>query len=145
MIIPGDFDGTDSSNLRSGRNSMGKRADTRADGRKKRHLRVRGKVRGTAERPRLVVFRSARHIYGQLVDDTRGHTLAGIASSSSPAREGLEQEKGKIPVSRLAGKHLAEMAVKAGVRKVIFDRGGYQYHGRVKAFADGAREGGLEF
>src|SRR5881394_611264 len=95
---------------------------TQASRRHRRHLRVRRKVGGSAERPRLVVFRSSKHIYAQVVDDTRGVTLVGAADSS----EGIEVEgKGKTAKS--------------------FDRGGYQYHGRVKAVADGARKGGLEF
>jgi large subunit ribosomal protein L18 len=113
--------------------------------RKRRHVRVRTKVVGTAERPRLVVFRSSRHIYGQLIDDAQGKTVLGVSSSSPSVLENVKEKKGKVGTSKIAGKYLAEKAVKVGVKKVVFDRGGYKYHGRVKAFADGAREGGLEF
>src|SRR6185295_14440330 len=101
-----------------------RRIKTAADNRYRRHLRVRKKVQGTPQRPRLVVFRSSKHIYAQLVDDQKGVTLAGAADMS----EGLAVE-----------------AKEKGIVKVVFDRGGYQYHGRVKAVADGARKGGLEF
>ncbi len=109
-------------------------------------MRVRRKIFGTAEKPRLVVFRSSRHIYGQLIDDTQGKTVLGISSSSPIVAENVkEEEKGKIGISKVAGKCLAEKAVQAGVKRVVFDRAGYKYHGRVKAFAEGARDGGLEF
>jgi large subunit ribosomal protein L18 len=113
--------------------------------RKRRHLHVRKKVAGTAECPRLVLFRSARHIYGQLVDDARGSTLIGVASHAQDVLADRKDEKGKIGLSKVAGKHLAGKAIHAGIRRIVFDRGGYKYHGRVKAFAEGAREGGLEF
>ena len=108
----------------------------------RRHLRVRRKVAGTAERPRLVVFRSLKHIYAQLVDDERGVVLLGASDLS----EGLPLEgEGKVAKGKAAGKLLAEKAKAAGITRVVFDRGGYRYHGRVQAVADGAREGGLEF
>ncbi len=108
----------------------------------RRHLRVRKKVSGTPERPRLVVFRSSKHIYAQVVDDTRGVTLVGAADTS----EGLELDgKGKTAKSFGLGRLIAARAKAKGITRVIFDRGGYQYHGRVKALADGARKGGLEF
>jgi large subunit ribosomal protein L18 len=108
----------------------------------RRHLRVRQKVAGTAERPRLVVFRSLKHIYAQLVDDARGVTLLGVADTS----EGIQVEgTGKAVRGKAVGKLLAEKAKAAGVTRVVFDRAGYRYHGRVQAVADGAREGGLEF
>ena len=114
---------------------------TRAHQRYRRHLRVRKQVSGTPERPRLVVFRSSKHIYAQLVDDTAGVTLAGAADTS----EGIQVEgKGKTARSFGLGKLLAAKAKEKGITKVVFDRGGYQYHGRVKALADGARKGGLE-
>ncbi|MEN8145355.1 MAG: 50S ribosomal protein L18 [Gemmatimonadota bacterium] len=114
--------------------------------RARRHARVTKKVRGTKDRPRLVVFRSHKHMEGQLVDDDRGVTLLGI-STQIPELEGAEQEglTAKVARSFVAGRLLAERATKAGVESVIFDRGGYQYHGRVKAFAEGARDGGLKF
>ncbi|HUC39837.1 MAG TPA: 50S ribosomal protein L18 [Gemmatimonadales bacterium] len=115
---------------------------TADDNRYRRHLRVRKKVQGTPERPRLVVFRSSKHIYAQLVDDQRGVTLAGVADTS----EGVQVEgKGKVARSFAVGKLIANKAKEKGIAKVVFDRGGYQYHGRVKAVADGARKGGLEF
>jgi large subunit ribosomal protein L18 len=116
-------------------------AITARDARLRRHRRVRGKVRGTAERPRLVVFRSNRGIFAQLVDDDAGRTLAAASWTDLPrAFKGDKTEQAAD-----VGKRLAEAAKKAGVTTVVFDRGGYLYHGRVKALADGAREGGLSF
>jgi large subunit ribosomal protein L18 len=115
---------------------------TREERRYRRHLRVRKRVTGTAERPRLVVFRSIKHIYGQLVDDHRGVTLLGVSDGS----EGMAAAgTGKVARAKAAGKLLAEKAKAAGIKRVVFDRGGYRYHGRVQAVAEGAREGGLEF
>jgi large subunit ribosomal protein L18 len=115
---------------------------TSAQRRYRRHLRVRRTLAGTAERPRLVVFRSLKHIYAQLVDDDRGVTLLGVSDAS----EGIQVDgEGKVGRGKAAGKLLAEKAKAAGYTKVVFDRAGYRYHGRVKAVADGAREGGLEF
>ncbi len=110
---------------------------TRAGLRARRHIRVRAKVQGTAERPRLVVFRSLKHVSVQLVDDVKHHTLMTITDA------GLTGKKSEKSVE--VGKLVASKAKEAGITKVVFDRGGYQYHGRVKAVADGAREGGLEF
>ncbi|MCL4864891.1 MAG: 50S ribosomal protein L18 [Gemmatimonadales bacterium] len=115
---------------------------TREQRRYRRHLRVRKKVAGTMERPRLVVYRSLKSIYAQLVDDDRGVTLLGVSDRS----EGIAVEgTGKVARSKAAGKLLAEKAKAAGFTKAVFDRGGYRYHGRVRAVAEGAREGGLEF
>ena len=116
---------------------------TRGERRYRRHLRVRKKVAGTAERPRLVVFRSLKHIYAQLVDDDLGVTLLGVSDTS----EGIAHRgrRARWPGPRRSGKLLAEKAKAAGITKVVFDRAGYRYHGRVQAVADGAREGGLEF
>ena len=111
---------------------------TGADRRYKRHLRVRNKVSGTAERPRLVVFRSLKHIYAQLVDDTANHTIATVSDL------GIEQGK-KGERAAEVGKLIAERAKTVGITRVVFDRAGYRYHGRIKAVADGARKGGLEF
>ena len=108
--------------------------------RERRHRRVRGKVSGTDERPRLVVFRSNRGIFAQLVDDSNGRTLAGASWVGLKGFKGDKSEQAKE-----VGKQLAAVAKKAGVAEVVFDRGGYLYHGRVKALADGAREGGLKF
>ena len=109
-----------------------------------RHIRVRRRVVGTPERPRLCTFRSARHIYAQVIDDARGHTLAA-ASTREPSL--LEQSKGatKSAAAREVGKMVAERAKVKGVLQVVFDRGGNKFHGRVKQLADGAREAGLEF
>ena len=113
--------------------------------RKVRQARVRKKVAGTPERPRLSVFRSLRHIYAQVIDDTTGRTIAA-ASSQEALRGNAEAESGtKTAASKAVGKALAERALAAGVTRVVFDRGGCKYHGRVKALADGSREGGLEF
>jgi large subunit ribosomal protein L18 len=120
---------------------IGKRK-TRSDRRYRRHLRVRKRVNGTAERPRLVVFRSLRHTYAQLVDDDRGRTLIGVSDRSSELERG---KAGKVGTARAVGALLAKRASTAGVKRVVFDRGGYLYHGRIKAVADGAREVGLEF
>jgi|SRR4051812_14744698 large subunit ribosomal protein L18 len=111
---------------------------SRSEKRVRRHLRLRKKVQGTAERPRLVVTRSLKHIVAQLVDDDAAHTLATVTSTK--VGEGKKAEK-----SLAVGKQIAAVAKEKGITKVVFDRGGYQYHGRVKAVADGAREGGLEF
>lgn len=114
--------------------------------RKRRHYRVRRKVRGTAERPRLVVARSLKNIEGQLVDDDAGTTLLGLSTLAEELRDfEPEGDHRRIEHAFAAGKALAEKAKKQGIETVVFDRGGYKYHGRVKAFADGAREGGLEF
>ena len=111
---------------------------TGSERRFKRHLRVRNKISGTAERPRLVVFRSLKHIYAQLVDDNAQRTLATVSDL------GIEQGKKGERASEV-GKLIAERAKSAGITRVVFDRAGYRYHGRIKAVADGAREGGLEF
>src|ERR1041384_4533851 len=115
---------------------------TREERRYRRHLRVRKKVTGTPERPRLVGFRSLQRVYPQLVDDDRGAPVSGVSDDS----EGLVLDgKGKVAKAKATGKPLAARAKAAGIGKVVFDRAGYRYHGRVKAVADGAREGGLEF
>ena len=106
----------------------------------RRHSRVRKRVRGTAERPRLAVFRSNRHIYAQLIDDVQGRTLAA-AGSVEPALPVQDRKE----IARWVGAELAKRAKAAGVGSVVFDRGGYAYHGSVKTLADAAREGGLEF
>jgi large subunit ribosomal protein L18 len=111
----------------------------------RRHRRVRKKVTGTPDRPRLVVFRSLRHIYGQLVDDVAGVTLAAVGSDSRLIRNEVGEGGGKTASSRAVGKALAEKALALGHRRVVFDRGGYLYHGRVQALAESAREAGLEF
>jgi large subunit ribosomal protein L18 len=124
------------------RRKSGGNAAARRIGRARRHFRVRTHVGGTAERPRLVVTRSLRHINAQVVDDTRGHTLAQ-ASSMDPSIRGGEGDKSAV--ARRVGALLAERARAAGVGKVVFDRGGNRYAGRIAALADAAREAGLEF
>ena len=110
----------------------------------RRHKRVRKHVVGTPERPRLNVFRSLRHIYAQVIDDSQGHTLAS-ASTIDPEIATQLQGLTKTEQARVVGKVLAERALGQGINRVVFDRGGYVYHGRVKMLADAAREGGLEF
>jgi len=116
--------------------------------RKRRHLRVRKKVSGTPERPRIVVKKTAKHIYAQLVIDPPFDTaqvITGASTLSPEIRDELKNIRGKIEKAKLVGKLLAKRALEKGFKKVVFDRSGYRYHGRVKALAEGAREGGLEF
>jgi large subunit ribosomal protein L18 len=108
------------------------------------HVRIRKKLRGTTERPRLTVFRSTAHIYAQVVDDTKGVTLVA-ASSTEKAAAVKKGAGGNVAAAKEIGKRVAERAKENGIKKVVFDRGGYIYHGRVKALADAAREAGLEF
>lgn len=120
------------------------RKEDRNKKRKKRHLRVRNKIVGTAECPRLNVFRSSKNIYAQLIDDMAGHTLAS-ASSVDEEVKAKGVNGGTVDAARAVGKLIAKRAVDKGYQSVVFDRGGYIYHGRVKALAEGAREGGLDF
>ena len=122
---------------------MFKKTD-RNQNRKDRHLRVRKKISGTPQLPRLCVYRSLNHIYAQVVDDTQGRTLVS-ASTLDPAVKGQLDELDKKGASKLVGKVVAERAVQAGIKKVVFDRGGYVYTGRVAEVAAGAREAGLDF
>ncbi len=119
---------------------MIKRPDTRGQ-RIKRHNRVRGKISGTPERPRLSVFRSEKNIYAQIIDDVAGNTLV----SASSVEKGFEGSGSNKEGARTVGKLIAERALKKGIEEVVFDRGGYIYHGRVQELAEGAREGGLKF
>ena len=112
--------------------------------RKRRHRRVRKKISGTKERPRLNVFRSLKHIYAQLVDDTKGHVLASVSTLSPDIRNRIKSGK-NIEAAKLVGKAIAEKAKNLGIEKVVFDKSGYKYHGRIKALADAARENGLIF
>ncbi|MDE6030061.1 MAG: 50S ribosomal protein L18 [Oscillospiraceae bacterium] len=107
----------------------------------RRHKRVRGKINGTAECPRLNVFRSSQHIYAQIIDDVKGVTLAAASSTE----KGFDGYGGNVEAAKKVGKMIAEKAKAAGITDVVFDRGGYVYHGRVAALAEGAREGGLNF
>lgn len=113
-------------------------------GRQKRKLRIRNKISGTDDRPRLSVFRSARHIYAQVVDDGRGHTLAA-ASTLSPDLKGTFGGENKTAAAKKVGALIAKMCIEKKIEKVVFDRNGYLYHGRVRALADAAREAGLKF
>lgn len=112
------------------------------EARLRRHRRVRKKVRGTADRPRLAVFRSNNHITAQLIDDIAGRTVAAASTTEADLRAGAT---GNIDAAKKVGQLIAERGKSAGVAKVVFDRGGFMYHGRVAAVADAAREGGLEF
>lgn len=123
---------------------MSKKLNPKVAGRIKRKKRVRKKVFGTGDRPRLSVFRSAKHIYAQVIDDAEGRTLVS-ASSLSPDVRALGPAENKVEVAKRVGGLVAKKAVKSGISRVVFDRGGYLYHGRVKALADAAREGGLGF
>ncbi len=116
---------------------------TRRHGRHIRHLRVRKKVQGTPERPRLSVFRSLNHIYAQVIDDSVGHTLAAVSSRESAVAQQANGSS-KMEVARLVGSLLAQRAKEAGITRGVFDRGGYRYHGRIKALAEAIREGGIE-
>ena len=114
--------------------------------RRRRHIRVRKRLSGTLERPRLNVFRSLNHIYAQVIDDARGVTLVSASSIDANIR-GSEELNGKTKTGQavIVGKLVAERALEAGITQVVFDRGGYKYHGRVKALADASREAGLKF
>jgi large subunit ribosomal protein L18 len=123
-----------------------KRRKSRGLQRRRRHMRIRNKVRGTAERPRLVVYRSLKNIEGQLVDDEAGRTVLGLSTLAESVRDfKAEGPHPRVEHAFAAGKALGERAKAQGIETVVFDRGGYKYHGRVRAFAEGAREGGLKF
>lgn len=111
--------------------------------RRRRHTRVRKQVVGTSERPRLAVFRSNRHMSAQIIDDTHGKTLCSVTTASKKVQEVTEDLSGKLEKSRQLGEMLAQMAKDVGISRVVFDRGGYRYHGRVKALAEGARKDGV--
>ena len=126
--------------------SKKKSVTTREGQRKRRHARVRKKIWGTAGRPRLVVFRSLKNFEGQLIDDDAGRTLVGLSTlCAGLSKFKAEGKNVRVEQAKAAGKLLADRAKAVGVKAVVFDRAGYQYHGRVKAFAEGAREGGLKF
>lgn len=122
-----------------------KRMKAKRERRDKAHLRVRKRVRGDAERPRLSVYKSLRYIYAQVIDDVRGVTLAQANSSDPAVREALGGSTSSKEAAKRVGELVAERAREQGVEKVVFDRGGYIYHGRVQALADAAREKGLQF
>ncbi len=122
---------------------MGKTSQ-KVTARQKRKLRIRKRVKGTADRPRLAVFRSARHIYAQIIDDDRGVTIASFSSLSPEIKAKKAELEGKKAVAKEVGRLLAERAREKGIDKVSFDRGGYMYHGRVQALADGVRDAGIK-
>ena len=119
-------------------------AETRRKGRLKRQIRVRRKIRGSAERPRLTVFRSAKHIYAQIIEDTTGKTLVAASTMSKEVAEGCKS-CGNVEAAKAVGAALAKKALAQDIREVVFDRNGFLYHGRVKALAEAARETGLAF
>jgi large subunit ribosomal protein L18 len=112
--------------------------------RRKRHLRVRKKIKGTPERPRMTIFKSQKHIYVQLIDDTQGVTIAAASTTEKEIKEKLEKTWNEKAAQEV-GKNIAQKAKDKGITKVVFDRSGYKYHGKVKALAEAAREAGLEF
>ncbi len=115
------------------------------DGRKRRHKIIRKKIVGTLQRPRLSVYRSLSHLYAQVIDDVAGKTLASLSTLSPDVKELMKKDAGNVKGAAALGEALAETCKKKGVTKVVFDRSGYLYHGRIKALADAARKGGLEF
>jgi large subunit ribosomal protein L18 len=117
----------------------------RKSGRQRRKLRVRRKVSGTGERPRLSLFRSNRHMYAQMIDDVAGQTLVAATTLSAQIKSRLAGMKGKREAAKLVGATIAEMAKQKGIERVVFDRSGYRYHGCVRALAEALREGGLKF
>ena len=113
--------------------------------RQRAKIKIRKKISGTSEKPRLSVFRSLDNIYAQIIDDTTGNTLVSVSSLNKEAKADLKSVKGKINKSKLIGSLVAKKALEKDIKNVVFDRNGFRYHGRVKALADGAREGGLVF
>jgi large subunit ribosomal protein L18 len=124
---------------------LAKRSKRKTWRRERAHLRVRSTLAGTAERPRLSVFKSLRYLYAQLIDDRRGVTLAAVSSLEPELKQQLGSGTGNLAAAKLVGATIAERAKQAGVDKVVFDRSGYVYHGKVKALAEAAREKGLDF
>lgn len=113
--------------------------------REKNKIRVRKKISGTSERPRIAVFKSLKQIYAQVIDDSKNVTLVGASSLSKEIEKEIKEAKNKIEKSKVVGKYLAKKTTEKGIESVVFDRSGYRYHGRVQALADGARKGGLKF
>lgn len=118
---------------------------SRSEAREKRHYRLRNKISGTAQRPRLAVYRSDKHMYAQVIDDIEGNTLVSASTVEKELKEQLNNKTSNIEAAKLIGKLVAERAIEKGIKEVVFDRGGYIYHGKVKALADSAREAGLQF
>ncbi len=112
---------------------------------KKKKASIRKTVFGTPERPRLTIYRSAKHVYAQIIDDTTGKTLVSASTVSKDLRDAVKDVKSAMEVCKIVGKHTAKQALEKKIQQVVYDRNGYLYHGRVKAVADGAREGGLKF
>jgi large subunit ribosomal protein L18 len=106
---------------------------------------IKKSIYGTLEKPRLAVYRSLKHLYAQLIDDEKGNTLIFVSTRSKEIKDQLSSVKGRIQQAKIVGKNLAQKALEKKIKTVVFDRGGYKYHGKVKALADGAREGGLKF
>lgn len=125
-----------------------RKREKKVEARLRRKKRIRKKIIGTPERPRLCVYKSLKHIYAQIIDDTIGHTLVAASSLSPEIREKIDELKkkgGKTEVARAVGELIAKKALEKGITKVVFDRGGFKYHGRIKALADAARAAGLQF
>ena len=118
--------------------------ESRSEIRVKKHMRVRNRLSGTAERPRLAVFRSNNHMYAQIIDDTVGNTLVAASTAEKAVKDELEKTN-DVDAAAYVGKVIAERALEKGIKAVIFDRGGFVYHGKIQALADAAREAGLEF
>jgi large subunit ribosomal protein L18 len=118
---------------------------SRKDKRQIRHIRIKKRVKGSLAVPRLCVFKSSRHIYGQIIDDSRGHTVVAASSLTPQVREMMKDEKKKVEASAVVGKYIGQLAVSKNIKRVCFDRGGYPFHGRIKSFAEAAREAGLSF
>ena len=119
-------------------------AESKKEGRERRHTRIRGKVSGTPERLRLSIYRSLNHIYAQIIDDTNGHTLVAASSLDKELKD-IKYHKGNIKTAKLVGELIAKRALEKGIKKIVFDRSGYLYHGSIKALAEATREAGIEF
>ena len=119
-------------------------AESKKEGRARRHTRIKKKVSGVPERLRLSVYRSLNHIYAQLIDDTKGHTVVSASSLDKELKD-IKSHKGNIKTAKLVGELVAKRALEKGIKKIIFDRSGYLYHGSIKAVAESSREAGLEF
>jgi large subunit ribosomal protein L18 len=118
---------------------------SRKDKRQIRHIRIKKRLKGSVEVPRLCVFKSCRHIYAQIIDDSRGHTLVAASSLTPEVREMIKDKKKRVEVSAIVGGYIGQLAVNKDIKKVCFDRGGNPFHGRIKSFAEAARESGLSF
>jgi large subunit ribosomal protein L18 len=119
-------------------------AESKTESRERRHTRIRKKISGTPERLRLSVYRSLNHIYAQIIDDAKGHTLVSASSLDKELKD-VESHKGNVKTAKLVGELIARRAIEKGIKKIVFDRSGYIYHGSIKALAEAAREAGLEF